>query len=481
MWNLTMSLLLALACGQAADAENSSFEPIALQAPSQQGRSTPAQPRPPAFHNLRFEENRWDWRPPDSSLKYIPLNDSGSAYLSLGGQIRVRTEFWDSFGFLEAPSRDDTFGLLRVRLHGDLYLGPHFRFFVEGKSALATDRELPGGKRILDVDHIALQNALIDLKAPAGDDGSFTLRVGRQELQFGKQRLVSPLDWSNTRPRSFDALRGILKMGDWRLDAFFGNHVRVRQYDFNRHDSGTGFFGAYLSGKVGKRGWTTDFYWLGLDRDRSVFGGVGGDEQRQTLGARLAGRAAGGFDFDVEGAFQFGDHAGRDIRAAMFGSQFGWTFAQASSRPRVYLGFDFATGDGDPSDGDVGTFNQLFPLGHAYLGFIDAVGRQNILDLSGGVSLRPVGKLNLRVDVHRFWRADEADALYNVGGGVARAGFPGSSKDVGTELDFTLSIPVIKGVVVSGGISRFFAGDFIRQSGPDDNMTFGHMGIQYTF
>ncbi|MEE8586395.1 MAG: alginate export family protein [Acidobacteriota bacterium] len=120
----------------------------------------------------------------------------------------------------------------------------------------------------------------------------------------------------------------------------------VRQYEFNRHDSGTGFFGAYLTGKVGKRGWTADVYWLGLDRDRSAFGGLAGHEQRQTLGARLAGKAAGGFDFDLEGAFQFGHQAGRDIRAAMWGSQFGWTFTQASSRPRLYIGFDFASGDG---------------------------------------------------------------------------------------------------------------------------------------
>ena len=481
MWTLTISLILAAACGRAAAEEVPSFQPFALQASARQSQSAPAKPRPPTVHNIRFEENWWGWHASDSGLKYIPLNQSGSAYLSLGGQVRVRTEFWDSFGFLQAPSREDTFGLLRVRLHSDLYAGPHFRFFVEGKSALSTHRGLPGGKRILEVDHLDLQNALIDLKAPAGDDGSFTLRVGRQELQFGKQRLISPLDWSNTRPRSFDALRGILKMGDWRLDAFFGNHVRVRQYEFNRHDSGTAFFGAYLTGKVGQRGWTADAYWLGLDRDRSVFGGVGGQEQRQTVGARLAGKAAGGFDFDLEGAFQFGDQAGRDIRATMWGSQFGWTFTQASSRPRLYIGFDFASGDGDPSDGGLGTFNQLFPLGHAYLGFIDFVGRQNILDLNGGLSLRPAGKLNLRVDLHHFWRAEDADALYNAGGGVVRAGFPGSSKSVGTELDFTLSIPVAKGVAASAGVSRFFAGDFIRQTGPDDDMTFAHIGIQYTF
>ena len=193
----------------------------------------------PSYHNTRYQE---DWSvlrgtDPDSSpagpLKFIPLNQSGSVYFSLGGQGRARFEGWNDFGFGGPGSRDDGFGLLRIRLHGDLVLGPYLRVFVEGKSALSTNRNLPGGLRTLDVDAADLQNVFVDLKIPF-ENGASTLRFGRQELQFGRQRLVSPLNWSNTRPRMFDGFRGAVEFGTWRLDGFHTKFVKVRKYAFNR-------------------------------------------------------------------------------------------------------------------------------------------------------------------------------------------------------------------------------------------------------
>ncbi len=439
---------------------------------------SPAAAVPTAFHNIRVEEN-WPQQS-GSSLKYIPINRSGSAYLSLGGQVRVRSEFWDDFFFSNAPGRDDSFGLFRLRLHGDLYLGSHVRFFVEGKSALSSGRDLPGGNRPIDVDHVDLLNALVDIKAPAGD-GSFTFRLGRQEIQLGKQRLISPLDWANTR-RSFDAARSILKMGGWRLDTFFGRLVQVRKYDFNSYNnSGNDLFGAYLSGNLGKSGLNADFYWLGLDRDRSTRQGVSGSENRHSLGARLGGRIGESrFDFDVEGTYQFGDHADRDIRAEMFSAIVGYSLPEHSWNPRFFLGFDYASGDDDPNDGSTETFDQLFPLAHAYLGFADVTSRQNNVDLHGGVTFKPIKRFGVRMDIHQLWRANENDALYNAGGSAVLSGGPGTPKEIGTEIDLTVTFKPKAGWLVSAGYSRVFAGDFVKASTPGQDINFVHLGVQYT-
>ena len=82
-------------------------------------------------------------------------------------------------------------------LHADLRLGKKVRFFAEGKTALATDRTLPGGRRPLDVDEGDLQQAFVDVKTTLSDKSDMTFRFGRQELLFGKQRLVSPLPWGS--------------------------------------------------------------------------------------------------------------------------------------------------------------------------------------------------------------------------------------------------------------------------------------------
>ncbi len=440
----------------------------------------------PSFHNTRYEE---DWSllqgiPQESStaqpLKFIPLNESGSVFLSLGGQGRMRFEGWNDFGFGGPGSRSDGFGLLRLRVHGDLVLGPYFRVFVEGKSALSTNRDLPGGLRTLDVDNVDLQNVFVDLRIPF-ENGSSTFRFGRQELQFGRQRLVSPLNWSNTRPRMFDGFRGAIKIGDWRLDGFHTKFVRVRKYAFNRNDSGTDFSGFYLAGRPGQR-LAADVYWLRLERERSVWNGVSGQEERHTVGARLGGVIAEtGLNFDVEGAFQLGDHGTTDIQAFMFAGELGYAFTQVYGVPRLQLGFDWASGDEDPSDGEANTFSQLFPLGHAFLGFIDIVGRQNIMDLSGRFSISPKRPFSIRLDGHFFWRADKNDALYNAGGGTVLPGNPLFSRRIGSEIDFTFQYPINRHVVFSSGYSHFFPGSFVKESKEAKGIDFVYGMIQYTF
>ncbi|MEE8349802.1 MAG: alginate export family protein [Acidobacteriota bacterium] len=462
---------------------------LALASPETRETSQTDEKEPlklPSFHNTRYEE---DWSllrgtSPGSStagpLKFIPLNQSGSVYLSLGGQGRTRFEGWNDFGFGGSGSRSDGFGLLRLRVHGDLVLGPYFRVFVEGKSALSTNRDLPGGLRTLDVDNADLQNVFVDLRIPF-EKGSATLRFGRQELQFGRQRLISPLNWSNTRPRMFDGFRGSLKLGGWRLDGFHTKFVRVRKYAFNRNNSGTEFSGLYLTGRPGNK-LAADVYWIHLDRERSVWNGVSGQEDRHTVGTRLGGALAEtGLTFDVEGAFQFGDHGTRDIQAFMFASELGYSFTQAPGVPRVQLGFDWASGDEDSSDGEANTFNQLFPLGHAFLGFIDIVGRQNIMDLSGRFSISPRRPFTVRLDGHFFWRADPNDALYNAGGGVVLPGNPLLSRRVGSEVDFTFQYPINRHVVFTSGYSHFFPGAFVEESKSAKGIDFGYVMVQYTF
>ena len=457
------------------------------QQPSSSGETEKKEPvQFPAFHNLRYQED-WsvlrgvdDSSPAKKPLKFIPLNKEETVFLSIGGQARSRLETWSNFGFGGPGSGEDTFGFLRLRFHGDLVAGRHFRFFAEGKSALATGRDLPGGLRTLDVDTIALQNAFLDLKVPF-QEGSFTLRSGRQELQFGKQRLVSPLDWANTRPRMFDGFRGILKQGHWRVDGFWTRFVRVQKYSFNQNDSGTDFFGLYAIGKLPAK-LTVDLYWLGQDRNQSVWGGVAGEELRHTLGAHLGGPVTNTpLDFDLEAAYQFGHHETRDIRAFMFASQLGYKLSDLPGTPRLTFGFDYASGDEDPADAKVNTFNQLFPLGHAYFGFIDVVGRQNILDLSPGLSFKPRNPFTLRFDWHFFWRADLNDAFYNAGGGIVRAADPLLSRRLGSEMDGTVQYRMNRHTIFTLGYSHFFSGPFIEESGSAEGIHFGYIMIQYTF
>jgi hypothetical protein len=433
---------------------------------------------PPAFTNVRYEENAMAYQAIEQrsaldTIKYIPFGDT--AFLSLGGQVRGRWEVWNNFNF--APEHDDDFGLLRVRLHGDLHVGDQWRVFVEGKSATATDRDLPGGRRTLDVDELDVQNAFADWRAGVGA-WSTTLRLGRQELSYGAQRLVSPLDWSNTR-RTWDGARFILQNEAWRVDTFATRPVEIEKYELNEADNDQEFYGFYAVHAIPQRKLSVDAYLLRLDRDTVPDGG----EERSTAGLRFYGTCPlTGVEYDAEGGWQFGDSGERDIDAWFAAIEAGYTLRDVAGQPRGYLGYDIASGDDDPSDGDNGTFNQLFPLGHAYLGYIDMLGRQNVIDFSQGISCWPVEKkLQVRADHHIFHRTERADAVYNVGGGVLREADAGSSSEIGSEIDLTITYKLDRNTQFTGGYSRFFAGKFIEESGPSEDIEFLYASVQVTF
>ena len=138
---------------------------------------------------LRQNENWENYY--NNDFKHIKLNEKGDYWLSVGGHVRYRGELWRNSVFNE--TNNDVFHLGRATLHADFHLGSNFRIFTEVKTANSTDRDLPGGKRALDVDTLALQQAFVDYKI-----NKSRFRIGRQALSFGKQRLVSPLPWGNT-------------------------------------------------------------------------------------------------------------------------------------------------------------------------------------------------------------------------------------------------------------------------------------------
>jgi hypothetical protein len=443
----------------------------------------------PKYGSLRFEE---DWSflrdysgPRDTfdAIKYLPLSEDGNVWLSLGGQVRERLEIWNHFNFDQTPGADsnDAYLLSRLRFHADLHVTPYFRVFAEGKSALSTDRDLPGGRRNIEEDQIDLQNGFAELKAPqAGPVNALTFRAGRQELLLGRERFVSPLDWTNTR-RTFDTLSLSGMTHGWKTTSFVSHLVNVKERSFNDHDLDVDFHGLYVTNpKVPVVG-LLDLYYFYLGRNDVTFSGESGDEDRHTLGTRLYGPIGESiFDYEVELDLQLGEVGSADIYSWSVASVLGATLPEDEWKPRLELSFDYAMGDDDPGDGDANTFNQLFPLGHAYLGFIDYVGRQNIIHIQSMAAIKPIAPVTLRMDLHYFWRAQDEDALYNAGGAVVRAGNLGSSRDVGGEIDLLATYAFDAHLMLLGGYSHFFAGEFIDQSGKDQDTDFIYFSLQYT-
>lgn len=430
-----------------------------------------------------------DWLDP---LKFIPLSEDQEFWLSIGGHYRMRAEGWSNFG--SNSKNNASYVYDRFTLHTDLHLGPNVRIFLEGISAQVTERDLPGGRRSIDADEADLQNAFLDVKLPIFDtSASLTLRVGRHELLFGKQRLVSPLDWANSR-RTWDGISAILKIEDWTITGFATHYVPNQKYGFNNQDQNTQFYGVYASGKlpvipVIDAKPNLELFWFGFNSQTTAFAGspyasyngTAGREERHTFGGRvLTEIAKTRFDFETEGAYQTGRVGSGDVDAYFAVVEVGYK-PDLPGTPRVALGFDYASGDHNPG-GDVQTFNPMFPFGHFFFGYVDAVSRQNIMDFYQELTFKPIDKLSVIVQGHLFWRAQEADHLYNAGMGVYRADSAANQeKHVGSEIDLWLRYQFDTHLQLQFGYSHLFAGDFINSSGTGQGTDFIFGAMQFTF
>ena len=446
----------------------------------------PAEPKCPAkYENLRFLEN---WRPClcedfcdlddwSDRFKGRRLTRNGFLWANLGGQVRLRWESFSNIGFGAPADHNDAWMLLRGRAHADLHFGEFARIFVEGIYANQYEtREL--GARAIDKNKGDLLNLFAEVNGTIACDHDLGAWVGRRELQTGKQRLVSPLDWANTR-RTFQGGGAWWKHKGRQLDVWYTQPVVIEDgaLDDDRNDDSV-FFGANY--KVATQNCITwEAYFLGLSNDANA---NQPSQDRYTVGARVDGKIPNTrFDYDAEVAYQFGEQGTGDISAYMASLTFGFSPCAPCWNPRIAVGFDYASGDDNANDPDVGTFNQLFPLAHAYLGHADLIGRQNVMAVRLEASAKPNDTWTLNAWYHVFWRADEADSVYNAGGGVLRA--PGGNTDtaIGSELDIKVTYKLDRHWVAFVEWAHFFTSDFIQNTGASEDVDVWYIGFQGTF
>ncbi len=438
---------------------------------------------PPKFAFLRQDED-WSSFPADAegldSIKHVNLSSDGEIWVSFGARARVRFESWEDFAFGTGPtvSDDDDFVLTRALVHADLHIGDRWRIYTEGKTAQSTDRSLPGGRRTLDMDTLALQQFFAETNVFLSDDSKLRVRAGRQMLSFGKQRLVSPLPWGNAL-RSWDGLALDHYSGSWHTTGFFTAFNPVDKTDFNERDSDQLLYGLYARRKPDDSTPGFELYWLGSTKDKVQFNGSGGSSQRHTFGSRIWEKLGRGMDIEAEAAWQGGKVGEAEVHAAFAAAEFGWKPEDGALNQRYFVGMDWASGDAG-TGGDVRTFDQLFPLGHAYLGYADFIGRQNIIAANAGVTFVPMPDLSMRLALNSYWVEDRNDAIYNPGGGILRA--PGSfrSSRVGQELNVTGNYKVSRHLSAFAGYAYFNAGGAIEDSGSSKDVDFVFVGATYT-
>jgi hypothetical protein len=379
-----------------------------------------------------------------------------------------------------AGLRENVYDLFRARVYGDLWYRDQFRIYVEFIGADSLWQDL--APQPIDVNRADFLNLFMDIKLVDIDGHPAYVRVGRQELLFGSQRLVSPLDWANTR-RTFQGVRAFRQGENFDVDLFWAQPVIPNPTRLDSVDNNQNFAGAWSTYRP-EKGHTLDFYYLFLDNTNHVTqqGIVRAPFNAHTIGTRFAGDR-NNFLWDFEAALQLGERGAQDIVAGMASTGVGYHFASAPLNPTFWVYYDYASGSRNPGHSTYSTFNQLYPFGHYYLGWIDLVGRQNINDFNLHLYAYPANWLTCWVQYHHFWLDQKRDALYNAAGNAIRRSATGTAgSDVGDEVDFVLNFHLTKHSDILTGYSRLFGGEFMRLTrGTTGSTNVDLFFIQYSY
>lgn len=360
--------------------------------------------------------------------------------VTLGGQVRIRGEGRDPFA--GGDGGGNSFTSMRARASLAAALADNVSIFLQLQDVRLWGEET-STLGDFNADNLDLHQGYIDIRS---DGDGFLGRFGRQEVNFGGQRLVGAVGWTQ-QGRSFDGVRleGTGEFGTIRiLGAQLGNELAA---DVDRDAE---LLAGYGTIDVAE-GQAVDLYVI-FNRSDSDGGAADTGTEQTTVGARWVGEADG-FSYRAEGSLQRGDRAGADVSAYMFGGRVGRRFGRAS----VTVWYDYLSGDDDPAAGDIKVFDTLFATNHKFYGLADLflnipahTGGGGLQDLALKLAIRPHDDWRIAADVHSF-RLAEAGAL--------------DGGRLGEEIDIVATWNHSPNLDIQGGVAFVFQADAWAQIG----------------
>ena len=409
------------------------------------------------YADITPEQRATDWF---AAIKKIPLGRE-ETYLTLGGDYRYRYENFENALFGLTPLTDYEQHLSRFMLHADVHAGPAFRAFVQ-LSAFTEDSR-SSGPGPFDESDPDVQQAFADIGTKEA-----MLRIGRQEIVLGSGKLTDIREGPNQR-QSFDAARATVTLfSQATLDVFYGRDVLPDRGAFSdSSEDGTEFWGAYGSKLLSPwAGASFDAYYFGIGRPDAIYQAGVSNEERHSLGARVNG-SSGPFSYEYEGIYQFGRFGGLDISAWGVRTEHYWALPYLPFSPRIGLIANATSGDGDPSDGTLGTFDALFP-NPAYTTDAAIFRPRNFYELHPVVSLDVSQNFNLLFEWNFLWRVETDDAVYAVPGFPLVPGPASDERYIGNVFDVIATWRLSSHMTLQASYVHAMLGDVIKDAGGED-------------
>jgi hypothetical protein len=424
-------------------------------------------------------------------------------------RYEVRSDTRD-FNDASNDANDDSWLVHRFRLGVRLKPAKWLNFYLQGQDTREWDSDranIPGVTGTEGGDTFDLRQGYLEL----GDLKRFplSLTLGRQSLIWGDGRLVGDPRWNNFG-RTFDAVKLRFESKGFWADAFVGRPVQIKEEVFNDSDSADTLAGLYAGTEAVPIQSTEFFFFYRDKRDTQPDldptnrldprGSWNGPAQRTaTIGTRMDSEkgALNGWDYKLVAAAQWGDlwlndrsAPALDQRAYAVHVSGGYTWEEPAWHPRIGLEYNFASGDKNPNDGKSESFQNLFPSNHEKYGYLDEFSWRNLHNIRVQTKVDVTRSIQAELNYHAFWLADTHDYWYRSNGfSTLRTRTPdgrdvrtvGARSFAGHEIDFVVRWNASKWLTLDTGYTHFFAGDYLRDTGPADDADFAYVQAQLAF
>lgn len=438
--------------------------------------------RAPTLTNERYPED-WSrladpqkrtgrWTEP---FKYIPLDEGGTSYLTTGVELRVRYEGLEDDNWGSSP--DNHYIWTRLMPYADLHVG-RARFFAQPILATIMGNQRPTTP--VDSTGADLLQAFAEVDLTVADGTSLKVSAGRKLVSLGAGRLVDTRYGPNV-PLAFDGIDATLSTASLQLRGLFLNPIVNGLGDFDdRTSPQKALWGLYAT-KWFNRARTDGFdvYYLGLRDRRAVFDQGAGRQLVHSFGGRLFGDT-GEWRWNVEGVLQRGSFAGKNVEAWGIGGEVGRRFVRAPWKPELAVMLDAISGDSDPADGRLGTFNPLFPRGKYFAG-LSPVGPRNLIHLQPSATVHPYRGVAISLTGVAYWRESTGDGIYSIPGFLVRSGRGSDARFVGKQAEVAASWQATSELNLSTSFSAFAPGGFIRDTGPARTIRSAAAAVNFRF
>ncbi|KJV35845.1 hypothetical protein VI08_06795 [Luteibacter yeojuensis] len=417
---------------------------------------------PEDWSNLAVKANRTGrWTEP---FKYIPWATDGSTYLTTGAELRIRYEGYKNANWGAAP--DDHYTWYRFLPYADLHVGSA-RVFVQ--PIVSAIRGTGRARTPVDTTATDILQAFAEVEFEVAGGATARVSVGRKLVSLGAGRFIDTRYGPNI-PQAFDGTDVTLADDGGQLRAFYLRPVDTRGGAFDDTTSHQrSVWGIYGTRWVGReRNTGLDVFFLGFRDTHALFDQGAGRELAHTVGARLFGDTGTQY-WNLEGVLQRGSFAGKRVAAGGIGGELGHRFMQARLQPIVALTADYISGDADPGDKRLGTFNPMFPRGK-YFAAQSPVGPRNLIHAQPSITVHPAEAVAVSMTGVAYWRASTRDGLYNIPGALVRSGQASDARFIGTQLELAVAWQATAELNLSTSMSAFFPGRFIRETGPSRTM-----------